>query len=225
MCVCVYKHLCVCVYINICVCVRQCVYNSIRYYARQSTLPNTLLQLLFIEWLAFCQASLCRWTLLRKQRHGIDSDIGSCPRWACVYVDVCGCVCVCVCVWMYVCVYVCMCVCVYVCVCVCIHVCVCGWGNVCVSVWVCECVCIFMCVCVCDYLCIYALTCKWIYRTRSPFYSISPSSHTTLMFFPLDSAVVLYNKQLLPGGGLTGVARLVGSHYEIISIIYRLDLS
>jgi hypothetical protein len=28
--------------------------------------------------------------------------------------------------------------------------------------------------------------------------------------------------KLLPGGGLAGVARLVGSHYEIISIIYRL---
>jgi hypothetical protein len=28
--------------------------------------------------------------------------------------------------------------------------------------------------------------------------------------------------KLLPGGGLVGVAKLVGSHYEIISIIYRL---
>ena len=151
MCVCVYKHLCVCVYINICVCVRQCVYNSIRYYARQSTLPNTLLQLLFIEWLAFCQASLCRWTLLRKQRHGIDSDIGSCPRWACVCVDVCGCVCVCVCVWMYVCVYVCVCVCMYVCVCV--FMCVCVVEAMCV--WVCECVsvCVYSCACVCVIIC------------------------------------------------------------------------
>ena len=28
--------------------------------------------------------------------------------------------------------------------------------------------------------------------------------------------------KLLPGGGLSGVARLVGTHYEIVSIIYRL---
>lgn len=28
--------------------------------------------------------------------------------------------------------------------------------------------------------------------------------------------------KLLPGGGLAGVAKLVGTHYEIISIIYRL---
>ena len=28
--------------------------------------------------------------------------------------------------------------------------------------------------------------------------------------------------KLLPGGGLLGVARLVGTHYEIISMIYRL---
>ena len=28
--------------------------------------------------------------------------------------------------------------------------------------------------------------------------------------------------RLLPGGGLAGVAKLVGTHYEIISIIYRL---
>ena len=28
--------------------------------------------------------------------------------------------------------------------------------------------------------------------------------------------------KLLPGGGLAGVARLVGTHYEIVSIIYRL---
>jgi hypothetical protein len=28
--------------------------------------------------------------------------------------------------------------------------------------------------------------------------------------------------KLLPGGGLGGVAKLVGTHYEIISIIYRL---
>ena len=28
--------------------------------------------------------------------------------------------------------------------------------------------------------------------------------------------------KLLPGGGLLGVAKLVGTHYEFISIIYRL---
>jgi hypothetical protein len=28
--------------------------------------------------------------------------------------------------------------------------------------------------------------------------------------------------KLLPGGGLLGVAKLVGTHYEVISIIYRL---
>jgi hypothetical protein len=28
--------------------------------------------------------------------------------------------------------------------------------------------------------------------------------------------------KLLPGGGLGGVSKLVGSHYEVVSIIYRL---
>lgn len=40
-------------------------------------------------------------------------------------------------------------------------------------------------------------------------------------FFLQSSSLFLLLQQLLPGGGLTGVARLVGSHYEIISIIYR----
>ena len=62
---------------------------------------------------------------------------------------------------------------------------------------------------------------------KQPWQRFRFSAAEEFLFFSIakcHSIVLRYwlMSKLLPGGGLLGVAKLVGTHYEVISIIYRL---